>query len=97
MQFPHELFKTAGMNSTDVAVLFGVSRVTGYRWLNGDTRTGKPSVINVLLRPAVEKMVPRVQLAIASGVLPDPALTKLVPIKRAEKIKSIIKRQRATK
>ena len=35
MQFPHEVFKAAGLGPTDVAGLFGVSRVTAHKWLRG--------------------------------------------------------------
>ena len=56
MHFPHKLFKTAGLNSTDVANLCDVSRITGYRWLQGVNRNGTEGVgVNLFLRDRVTK------------------------------------------
>lgn len=98
MHFPHSLFKSAGLNSTDVAYLFGVSRVTGYRWLQETGRNGAPGVgVNVFLQRSVVKVVPALTRAVESGALPDAALARLPPKKRATKIKSIISQYRTTK
>lgn len=95
MHFPHELFKKAGLNSTDVANLFCVSRITGYRWLKGTDRNGAEGVgVNIFLRPAVTKIARRLEAAVTAGALPNEALAKLPPTKRAAKIKSIIVKHR---
>lgn len=98
MQFPHELFKTAGLNSTDIANLCGVSRITGYRWLQGTDRNGAPGVgVNIFLQDRVSKVAAPLTAAVNDGVLPDEELTKLPPQQRATKIKSIINQYRQKK
>ena len=94
MQFPHTLFKAAGLNSTDVALLFGVSRVTGYRWLSGTDRHGGDGVgINIFLQERVAKMVPIIERAIESGTLPNHEMIKLPPSERFATLKSVLKDQ----
>lgn len=83
MQFPHQLFLDAGLVSTDVAALVGVSRITGYRWLKG-------SGVNIFLRRRVEKVSQRVQAALDAGRLPDRELSKKAPGDRAKELKSIL-------
>lgn len=91
MKFPHALFKRAGLNSTDVANLFGVSRVTGFRWLAGVDRNGNPGVgVNSFLEEKVRRVEKSVRLACDRAVLPDPDLAKLSPKKRAAQLKKII-------
>lgn len=98
MHFPHELYKSAGLNSTDIANLFGVSRITGYRWLKGTDRNGAEGVgVNIFLRPSVTKVSRHLESAVAAGALPDQNLTKLPPTKRAAKLKSIINKHRPKK
>lgn len=98
MQFPHKLFKQAGLNSTDVANLCGVSRITGYRWLLGVGRNGAPGVgVNIFLEDRVNKVTAPIAAAVAAGVLPDAELSKLAPTKRATRIKSIIHQFRVKK
>lgn len=84
MVFPHLLFKHARLNATDVANLIGVSRVTGYRWLQG-------AGVNVLLQKEVERILPALTKAVEIGALPNTAVSKLPPAKRAKKIKSILR------
>lgn len=98
MQFPHLLFKNAGLNSTDIANLCGVSRITGYRWLQGTNRNGEPGVgVNIFLQDRVARVIAPLTAAVEAGVLPDLQLTKLPPKKRATKIKSIINQYRQKK
>lgn len=98
MHFPHKLFKTAGLNSTDVANLCDVSRITGYRWLQGVNRNGTEGVgVNLFLRDRVTKLTAPLQSAIDAGALPDPVVAKLSPQKRAAKIRAIINQYRAKK
>lgn len=92
MKFPHALFKRAGLNSTDVANLFGVSRVTGFRWLSGVDRSGNSGAgVNVFLEEKVRRTAKAVEVAIHSGDLPFASLQKLPPAKRAAAIKRIIR------
>lgn len=98
MQFPHLLFRQAGLNPTDVANLCNVSRITGYRWLLGVNRRGLPGVgVNIFLQDRVAKLVPALQQAVESGALPNAEIAKLPPAKRASKLKSIIHQHRAKK
>lgn len=95
MKFPHALFKRAGLNSTDVAALSGVSRVTGYRWLSGVDRHGNPGVgVNPFLEEKVRRVEKSVRLACDRAVLPDPELAKLPPKKREAKLKKILRENR---
>lgn len=92
MQFPSDLFKAAGLNSTDVAELCGVSRVTGYRWLSGVSRQGTKGVgVNVFLQDRVAKIAGAVHKAVDARVLPNPAVTQMPPEKRVAKLRSILK------
>lgn len=99
MQFPHQLFKSAGLNSTDIAHLLDVSRITGYRWLQGvDRRTGTEGVgVNVFLRDRVTKLVTPIEAAVQAGALPDEGVAKLAPKKRAAKLRAIINQYRSKK
>lgn len=99
MQFPHQLFKTAGLNSTDVANLCGVSRITGYRWLQGINRkNGTEGVgVNLFLRDRVTDLAAPLKEAVADGALPDPVAAKLSPPKRAEYLRTIINQYRSNK
>lgn len=98
MQFPHTLFKDAGLAAADVAALFGVSRVTGHRWLKGSDRNGNDSVgVNVFLRDRVAKLVPSVEHAVRAGALPAPHLAALPPAKRVKEVRSILKMYRPAK
>lgn len=98
MQFPHLLFKQAGLNPTDIANLVGVSRITGWRWLQGVNRRGLPGgSVNIFLKDRVAKLVPPIQLAVEAGALPDQTIACLPPEKRAVKLKSIIRQYRISK
>lgn len=98
MHFPHTIFQSAGLNSTDVANLFGVSRITGYRWLLGTSRSGNAGVgVNIFLRDKVNKMAPLVKRAVDAGALPNPDVMQLPPTKRAAKLRSIINAHRSSK
>lgn len=98
MHFPHQLFKSAGLNSTDVAKLCGVSRITGYRWLQGTSRNGSEGVgVNIFLQDRVAKVSGPVAAALDAGALPDETLSKLPPEKRAVRIKSILNKHRTKK
>ena len=98
MQFPHLLFRRAGLTPTDIAHLCNVSRITGYRWLQGVNRRGMPGVgVNIFLQDRVARLVPPLELAIEAGALPDEEIAKLPPVKRARKLKSIISQYRAKK
>lgn len=99
MHFPSQLFKSAGLNSTDVANLVNVSRITGYRWLQGVNRsTGTDGVgVNVFLQDRVTRLVAPLTEAVALGVLPDPEVSKLTPKKRAARLRAIINQYRSKK
>jgi hypothetical protein len=98
MQFPHETFKNAGMNPSDVGHLIGVSRVTGYRWLLGTNRNGTTGVgVNIFLQDKVAKVAAQVEAAVAAGALPDDNIKKLPPEKRAGKLRSILNKYRTKK
>lgn len=98
MQFPHQLFKRAGLNPTDVANLCNVSRITGWRWLLGVNRRGLPGVsVNQFLRTRVARLVPPLERAVEAGALPDEEVTKLPPKRRAAEIKSILSQYRVKK
>lgn len=98
MQFPRALFKQAGLNPIDIASLFGVSRVTGWRWLTGVDRHGRPTDegggVHLFLRDRVTKVAAQVQGAVNAGVLPDPSIQAMEPEARATKIKRILKQYR---
>lgn len=96
MIFPHTLFRQAGLNTTDIAAIFGVSRVTAARWLSGVNRSGAPGAgVNVLLEDRVTRGVQLVQAAVNSGALPDSAISALPPAKRRPRIRSILHQHRA--
>lgn len=98
MNFPHELFLKAGLNSTDVANVFDVSRITGYRWLRGVSRSGSPGVgVNIFLRDRVARVAAQVESAIEAGDLPDAELKQRPPHERAERIKSILAKHPANR
>ena len=98
MQFPHVLFNKAGLNSADIAGLFGVSRITGHRWLKGTDRNGKVGVgVNIFLQDRVAKMTAPLEAAVEAGALPNLEITKLPPNKRAPKIRAIINQYRQKK
>jgi hypothetical protein len=95
MKFPHALFRRAGLNSTDVAALCGVSRVTGSRWMSGVDRNGNTGVgVNLFLQTKVTVVAKALKLACDRGVLPDVELAKLPPTKREAKLKKIIRDNR---
>lgn len=95
MKFPHQLFKRAGLNSTDIALLFDVSRVTGARWLSGVDRNGNPGVgVNLFLQTQVKKVEAALRLAVDRGVLPSDELRALPPKKRLTKLRTILKNNR---
>lgn len=98
MQFPHQLFKNAGLNSTDVAYLCGVSRITGFRWLKGADRHGNDGVgVNIFLQDRVAKLTAQVQAAVDAGALPDTEITTMPPNTRVKKIRSVINQFRTKK
>ena len=97
MQFPHQLFKDAGLNPTDVANLCEVSRITGYRWLRGVNRQGRAVGVNIFLRSRVRRLVGPLQAALDDGALPNEAIKKLPPKARATKLKAILKLYRQEK
>ena len=91
MKFNSALYKTAGFNSTDVANLFGVSRVTGYRWLKGTSRAGAAGVgVNIFLQDRVAATTASLARAVDKGLLPDAAVAALPPGERATKITAIL-------
>jgi hypothetical protein len=98
MQFPTLLFKQAGLTSGDVAALCGVSRITGYRWLKGTSRSGAEGVgVNVFLQAKVSTVASRVGRAVASGDLPDAQLAKLTAAQRVKTLRSILNQYRKQK
>ncbi len=97
MQFPHTLFKQAGLNAADVAALCDVSRITGHRWLKGVGRNGKPVGVNVFLRDRVSKLTIRIERALEAGVLPCDTIAVLPPAKRAAKLRSVTNKFRTAK
>lgn len=91
MQFPHQIYKRAGLNSTDLANLFGVSRITGYRWLLGVNRRGEPGVgVHVFLRKKVAEVTSKVNAALEAGLLPNHEIRKLPPEVRADKLCALL-------
>jgi hypothetical protein len=95
MKFPHQLFKRAGLNSTDIANLFGVSRVTGARWLSGVDRAGNPGVgVNKFLEREVTRIHAALAKAVAAGRLPSEEVSSLPPKRRLAKLRSILKQSR---
>lgn len=95
MKFPHALFRRAGLNSTDVAALCGVSRVTGARWLSGVDRNGNPGVgVNLFLQEKVRRVARGVRLALDRAMLPNHELAKLPPKKREARLKKIVRDNR---
>jgi hypothetical protein len=90
MKFPHQLYKRAGLNSTDIANLFGVSRVTGARWLSGVDRNGNNGVgVNIFLQDKVERVTAAVRQALDGKELPLEAKVAK-PDQRAAKLRSIL-------
>lgn len=63
MQFPADTYKQAGMNATDVAVLFKVTRITSYKWLKGQG-------VHPLLQEKVARLTLTVAALRAAGTLP---------------------------
>lgn len=63
MIFPAELFARASFRATDIAVLFGVSRTTGMRWLRGDG-------VHKMARAKVARRTEQVRAAVQAGALP---------------------------
>lgn len=95
MLFPHELFTAAGLNPSDVANLFGVSRTTGFRWLSGVSRNGTPGVgVNIFLRDRVARVATQVESAVQAGDLPNAEIRQLPPAQRAPRIKAILNNHR---
>lgn len=84
MQFPHELFKAAGLGSTDIAALVGVTRITGYRWLQGG------GVQVQALRDRVQHVSSLVQAAIDEGKLPDENLARLPAEARIKQVTQML-------
>lgn len=96
MHFPYQLFENAGLSASDVARLFGVSRVTGYRWLQATDRKGNRGVgVNIFLQPRVSRGIEELRRALAAGDFPDEGLRRLTPVKRNLRIKSILRKHRA--
>lgn len=83
MRFPHELATTAGLKGHDLAVLCGVSDVTGHRWMKGGG-------VNVLLLRRVRRLVSSIDAAITSKRLPDGDIMSLPPRLRMEKYREIL-------
>lgn len=96
MQFPHALYKQAGLTPSDVADLCDVSRVTGWRWMRGDD-DGADVGVNIFLRDRVAKVTDNVKQALDAGALPDVALVNLPPRERVSKIKTILRQNRPSK
>lgn len=91
MKFPHKLFAQAGLNSTDVSDLVGVSRITGYRWMLGVDRNGVKGVgVHALLRDRLAPIIASVQAAVDAGVLPDEHIKSLPPAVRLIEYQSVI-------
>lgn len=84
MQFPSKIYKRAGLKSTDIAGLVGVSRVTGHRWLNN-------AGVNIFLREKVAATTEAVWRAVSAKALPDRSIAKLPPDQRLQKLESIIR------
>lgn len=89
MQFPHKLFKHAGLRSTDVAALIGVSRITGYRWFKG-REDGAGAGVNIFLRDRVVDLSKRVHQAVTEGRLPSPELYRLPPTDRVAALTDLL-------
>lgn len=86
------------MKPADVARLFDVSRVTGYRWMLGTSRSGAPGAgVNTFLQAKVVKVSAQVEAALAAGALPNDDAMQLPPAKRATKLRSIINQHRVKK
>lgn len=91
MKFRSDLYKSAGLNSTDIANLFGVSRVTGYRWLKGTDRAGDSGVgVNIFLQERVAAMDTAVERALKQKRLPDAEMATLAPDERAARLNDIL-------
>lgn len=91
MKFPSDLYLQAGLNSTDLANIFGVSRITGYRWLRGVSRSGKSGVgVNIFLQDLVKKTTAQVQSAVDAGDLPHGGINALPPARREPLIRAIL-------
>lgn len=96
MQFPHALFKQAGLTPSDVAALCEVSRVTGWRWMRG-AEDGTNVGVNIFLHDRVGRVVANVQSALDAGALPEVSLVNLPPADRLAKIKTILRQNRPSK
>jgi len=99
MQFPSDIYRAAGITASDIAALAGVSRITGYRWLQGKNRsTGADGVgVNVFLQDRVAKLTASVTNAVAAKALPNPTVMQLTPAQRAKKLRSILNQHRTKK
>lgn len=96
MQFPHELYKKAGLLPADVAALCDVSRVTGWRWMRGE-EDGAEVGVNLFLRDRVARVTANVKQALDAGALPDVTLVNLPTRERTSKLKSILRQNRPSK
>lgn len=96
MQFPHELYKKAGLLPADVAALCDVSRVTGWRWMRGEDN-GAEVGVNLFLRDRVARVTANVKQALDAGALPDVTLVNLPARERASKLKTILRQNRPSK
>lgn len=96
MQFPHALFKQAGLTPSDVAALCEVSRVTGWRWMRG-ADDGTDVGVNIFLHDRVSRVAANVEAALEAQTLPDVSLVNLPPTDRMSKIKSILRQNRPAK
>ncbi|OWT53389.1 hypothetical protein [Candidimonas nitroreducens] len=90
MQFPHTLHKRAGLNATDIAALYDVTRTTGFRWLRGGG-------VNRFLVDRVTKTTTAVQAAVDAGILPDGDVTGMPPARRIVAIRAALRGRRMTK
>lgn len=96
MQFPHALFKQAGLTPSDVATLCDVSRVTGWRWMRGN-QDGAAVGVNIFLRDRVQRVTDRVSRALEDGALPDVSLMSLPPGQRVARLETLLNRYRPSK
>lgn len=98
MKFPSDLYLQAGLNSTDLANIYGVSRITGYRWLRGTSRSNTPGVgVNIFLQDLVEETTAQVQAAIDAGDLPNYAIAILPPARREPLYKAILNKYKVAR
>lgn len=89
MKFPADVFKTAGFNTTDVAVLFDVTRVTASKWL-------RSFPVHVMCQRRVTDYAGTVARETSSGTLPwkPPAGKRTGASERAAHLKSIVQQAR---